>query len=125
MGVFMTVRSIIGLFLGLVLQVYLVVPAGACVATERCEMRAGSCSCCEGGKSCPCATNTDGGTEAPVPATAPSQPKVDVIAPTSLAPVTPVAARAVERERDHDLPPVATGGYRGVGLCVSFCRLVI
>lgn len=125
MRAFTITRFLVGLLLGLVLQVYLVVPAGACVGTERCEMKANSCSCCEGGKGCPCAKNTDGGSETPIPATPSSQPKVDVIAPTLIVPVTPVAARAVERERDHDLPPFATGGYRGVGLCVSFCRLVI
>ncbi|MES2996392.1 MAG: hypothetical protein V4733_06235 [Verrucomicrobiota bacterium] len=119
----MTVRSIVGLFLGLVLQVSLVVPAGACVAAERCEMS--SCSCCEGAESCPCIKSSDGDFEVPVSALPPLPAKVNAIAPSQTIPLVPIAEWEIERETASEILTFTAGGYRGVALCVSFCRLVI
>jgi hypothetical protein len=122
----MTLRSIAGLLLGLVLQIVLVVPASAWVSTERCEMQAGSCCCCDGEKSCPCITNSGDGEKSPAPVAPPARPlKVDAVVPSGL-PGRVAAARVVDERRLLPEPaPVTVAGYSGVGLPVAFCRLVI
>lgn len=121
----MTLRSIVGLLLGLVLQISLVVPAGAFVEKERCDM-AGTCSCCEGGASCPCMTDSKGDEEPAGPVAPPARPlKVDAVVPPEVISLRSVI---VPDEGPRALPylaPRMVVGYPGVGLSISFCRLVI
>ena len=122
----MTLRSIAGLLLGLLLQISLVVPAGACVSPERCEMQASSCSCCEGKTSCPCASNSKDNEKSPGPVAPPDRSlKVDAVVPPKVVEVLPVARVLEGRVVLPDLSPFAVVGYSGVGLSVSLCRLVI
>lgn len=121
----MTLRSIVGLLLGLVLQISLVMPAGAFFTTERCDM-AGTCPCCEGGASCPCMTDSKGDEEPAGPVVPPAPPlKVDAVVPPG-----EISLRSVNipDEGSRALPgltPRSVVGYPGVGISISFCRLVI
>jgi len=122
----MTLRSIAGLLLGLLLQISLVVPAGACVSPERCETQASSCSCCEGKTNCPCASNSKGDEEPPGPVAPPPRPlKVDAVVPLGVIRMLEIAGILEGRVLLPDLSQLAVVGYSGVGLPVSFCRLVI
>lgn len=120
----MTLRSIVGLLLGLVLQISLVLPAGAFVAPERCDMT-GTCSCCEAGASCPCMTDTKG--EQPAdPVTPPARPlKVDAVVPPEVISLRSITIPDEGPRALPDLAPRSAVGYPGVGLSISFCRLVI
>ena len=125
-GIRMTLRSIAGLVLGLVLQIILVVPTGGWVPTERCEMQPRSCCCCDGERSCPCISDSGEGEKAPAPVVPPDRPlKVDAVVPSGLAGIVP--AVRVNEQPGHLPGPflVPVAGYSGVSLPVAFCRLVI
>ena len=121
----MTLRSIVGLLLGLVLQISLVVPASAFFAAERCDM-AGSCSCCEGGASCPCMTDSKDDEEPAGPVAPPARPlKVDAVVPPEVISLRSVIIPDEGPRALSNLRPRTVAGYPGVGLSISFCRLTI
>lgn len=122
----MTLRSITGLLLGLLLQIALVVPAGAWVPPERCEMQASDCSCCEGGTSCPCASNSRDNEKPAEPVAPPDRPlRVDAVVPPAVVGVLAIARTHEGRILLPELSRLPQAGYSGVGLTVSLCRLVI
>lgn len=122
----MTLRSIVGLVLGLVLQVFLVVPSGACVSRERCEMQASTCSCCNGKTSCPCAKSSQNGEKRSGPVAPSADPlKVDPVIPAELIGMLPVSHFRAALPAVSQPSPIVVAGYAGVRLSVSFCRLVI
>ncbi len=121
----MGTRSIIALFMGLVLQLS---QAQLCLTPrveKSCATEAHAMSCCEGSGSCHCATESRDH-EPPTPlvpasvdlkvflAKAPEVPRVE----TLFSP--PEETRVVEAS-----PVLGRGGYAGVPLSVAFCRFVI
>ena len=121
----MGIRSIIALFMGLVIQLSQVQLCVAAESTKSCATSGDRMSCCEGLKSCPCAKKSD-----PVEKPAPLVPAAvdlklfvskasgpsgfDVIHfPQSVR----VLVSAARRESNT--------GYAGVPLSVAFCRFVI
>lgn len=121
----MEIRSIIALFMGLVLQWSQVQSCLATEARQPCAAQAHSMSCCEGLKTCPCAKESR------------DQPKPTPLLPASVelklllskAPepprlgafvAPPAAAMAVVAT-----PALGWSAYAGVPLSVAFCSFVI
>ncbi|MBK1882782.1 hypothetical protein JIN85_10170 [Luteolibacter pohnpeiensis] len=122
----MAIKSIVALFLGLLLQLSQVQAGLACLTTDDCApMKSHTMSCCADQASCPCASNSeDEPKPAPIaPATA--QLKLEFPAPVELdhepgmliASGLPVAPPSV--------PADLNVGYEGVPLSVAFCSYVI
>ncbi|MDB6077324.1 MAG: hypothetical protein JWO82_1071 [Akkermansiaceae bacterium] len=124
----MALRSVVGLLLGMVLQVFLVVPGGALTTTAPCAIPQAAvvCSCCHQETSCPCAKTTEQKEKPPVPeAPSSSTLKIDVaFVPEAVQPL-PFAAGIEYGSLLPERSPPARAGYSGVGLSVAFCRLVI
>lgn len=121
----MNVKAVITLILGLVFQLAQVLPAAA--ITSPCASHEVSCSCCEGGDSCPCAKNSkseqkpaplfpDSGSVLKLPAAKVGDTRVSIESPAGNHPSPTVAA---------SLAAVQPGGYAGVRLSVAFCSFVI
>lgn len=129
MNLFVTLRCIFGLLLGMVLQISLAVPAGRCVSTERCKMQANTCPCCNGTVTCRCARSTAGKDKTPEPVAPPTSPyKVDAMVPIEiggfLLPASDLLDEAPEvASAERCSAPVT--GYYGVRIPVAYCSLVI
>ena len=121
----MEFRSIIALFMGLVLQWSQVQACLATEASQPCAAQAHSMSCCKGRKSCPCAKETR---EQPQPA--PLIPAgVELKQLLSRAPESPRLVALVSRPEAARAvvatPAPARSAYAGVPLAVAFCCFVI
>jgi hypothetical protein len=121
----MGIRSIIALFMGLVIQLSQVQTSVAAEPTKSCGTSAHRTDCCEGLKSCPCATKSDS-KEKPAPL---------VPAAVDLKLFVSKASGPGSYEAFH-FPPTdsvffnttrldSRSGYAGVPLSVAFCSFVI
>ncbi|MEO5915391.1 MAG: hypothetical protein ABIS50_14250 [Luteolibacter sp.] len=121
----MDIRSIIALFMGLVIQLSQVQTSVAAESVKTCATSAQRMDCCEGLKSCPCAKKTEQ-REKPAP-----------LIPTAvdLKLFVSKATGSGSFEAFY-FPPTDTAffsasrleskvGYAGVPLSVAFCRFVI
>lgn len=120
----MNLKSIIALFMGLVIQ-FSQVQASLAAGTAKSCGRGESMSCCDGLKSCPCASEGD------------SDQKPAPLAPVAVdlkwlvsKPAEPQTLEALISPPSDAVVPAATGpefagGYAGVPLSVAFCRFVI
>jgi hypothetical protein len=124
----MALRSIAGLLLGLLLQVFLVAPAVPCLAArEKCQVQASACPCCQGKQDCSCASSSTEKQQQQPASEAPSSStlKADLGMPLERislerhAGILELTGLLPERS-----PPTVTG-YSGVGLSISLCRLVV
>jgi hypothetical protein len=122
----MNLKSIVGLLMGLVIQLSQVPSCLAWEAPTACAAQAHPAGCCEGLESCPCAKNTD---SAPKPA--PLIPaEVDLKCLISPAPaeansqwVTPAPADILAFSLSST--ESRCGGFAGVPLSVAFCSFII
>ncbi len=115
-------KSIIVLFMGLVLQLS---QARACLATQTEHACVANMSCCEDLDSCPCASESREN-EKPAPLL-PAGVDLKVIlskAPEAPAPETRLSPAAGSRVALVS-PALFRNGYAGVPLSVAFCRFVI
>ena len=121
----MDFRSIIALFMGLVIQLSQVQVRGATEPAKSCATSGDRMSCCEGLKSCPCAKKSD-----PVEKPSPLVPSaVDLklfvskaSGPGSLDVIHfPQSVRVSVNAARWE----SNAGYAGVPLSVAFCRFVI
>lgn len=121
----MNVKAIIALLMGLVIQLSQVQSCVAAIPAGPSEAEAHSMCCCDGLKSCPCASDRSGNEQpAPlIPATVDLKLLVAKAAGTNSfdVPVSPRSATVVATA-SH---PEARSAYAGVPLSVAFCRFVI
>ena len=120
-------KSIVGLFLGLVIQLSQVQPCAATDSKQACPTAVAQVhSCCEGKTSCPCANNSEQAPR-PVPAIpvsvdlklhAPKGRELDFLTLFFL-PISPVAVPATASFTE------SSSGFAGVPLSVAFCNFVI
>lgn len=121
----MDVRSIIALFMGLVLQLSQVQTCLATEAAKPCATQARLMSCCEGLKTCPCAKKSREN-QKPTPLL-PASGELKLLLSKAPEPSRlgafvspPAAAKAVVAT-----PALGWSAYAGVPLSVAFCRFVI
>lgn len=122
----MNFKSIIALFMGLVLQLSQVQSCLASQAEESCTLQAHAVSCCcEGFKSCPCVTETRGNQQSIPLLPASIEWKLSI----SEAPEATLPAPLISPRTDSGsiaaIPTLRHSGYAGVPLSVAFCSFVI
>jgi hypothetical protein len=123
----MDIRSIIALFMGLVLQLSQVQVGFATEAVKPCATQARPMSCCEGHKTCPCAKESREN-QKPGPLLPASVELKQLLSKTPeaprlialVAPLTATKAAAVVTT-----PALGWSAYAGVPLSVAFCSFVI
>lgn len=121
----MAIKSIIALFLGLVIQFSQVQSSFAAETVETCGEQGGPVSCCEGLRSCPCAEEGDSEQKPGplIPATLELKPLLSKTSETiSLNALLPPHAEAIEWHTTQTYP---ARGFEGVPLSVAFCRFLI
>jgi len=121
----MNLRSIIGLLMGLVIQLSQVPSCLAAKGTEPCTTQGHPAGCCEGLESCPCAGSTN---SAPTPA--PLIPaEVELKCLISPAPAANDSQLVVSPPADclnsSVSPTESRSGFEGVPLSVAFCSFII
>ena len=121
----MTIKSIIALFLGLLIQFSQVQSSFAAEAVKTCGERGGSMSCCEGLRSCPCAKGGDSEQKPGplIPATLELKPLLSKASETILLDV--LVSSSVEAIECHATQTDPARGFAGVLLSVAFCRFII
>lgn len=121
----MTIKSIIALFLGLLIQFSQVQSSFADEAVKSCGEQGEFMSCCEGLRSCPCAKGGDSEQKPGplIPATLELKPLLSKASETiSLDVLVSPRAESIEwyaRQTD------SARGFAGVPLSVAFCRFLI
>jgi hypothetical protein len=122
----MHIKSIIALFMGLVIQLSQV--QASCMASgsaKSCGTETQAMSCCDGLESCPCADEGDSN-QTPTPLTPAAVDLKPLISP---APER-ISPAALFPPRTDAVVPTASwvelrSGFSGVPLSVAFCRFVI
>ena len=120
-------KSIVGLFLGLVIQLSQVQPCSAADFKQPCPtVKAHSHSCCEGKTACPCASKSE---QAPTPIpiapasvdlklNAPKLRELDFLTLFFLPEFSEAVPATASVSQSHN-------GFTGVPLSVAFCTFVI
>lgn len=121
----MVIRSIIALFMGLVIQLSQVQPCWASAPTKSCAENSETACCCGGYQSCPCASESDSDQKP-----APSIPAAPDLKPLiSKAPETHIPEASATPPAAAEVPAAllieSINGYAGVPLSVAFCSFVI
>jgi len=121
------IKSIVGLFLGLVIQLSQIQPCAAADTKPACpSVAAGTHDCCGGKTSCPCANNSE---QTPTPApiipaaadlklSAPKARELDFLALLFLPEISEAVPATASIPESHV-------GFSGVPLSVAFCTFVI
>lgn len=121
----MNAKVIITFILGLVFQLAQVLP-GAVVAGS-CPSHTESCGCCEAGKSCQCAENSDSD-QKPSPAPIENGAALKLpgarVSETGIIAVSADGSECVSRSSAF-FPTGILSGFPGVRLSVAFCTFVI
>jgi hypothetical protein len=121
----MAIKSIIALFLGLVIQLSQVQLGSAAKPVKSCGGDAHSMSCCEGLKSCPCVkeSNPDQKPSPLIPVG--GDLKCFVLKTSESAELDELISLPTESVVSSGSQQAARSAFAGVGLSVAFCRFVI
>lgn len=121
----MEIRSIIALFMGLVIQLSQLQISAAADSTKSCASAGHRMACCEGLESCPCAKKSDP-VEKPAPLV-PAAVDLKLFVSKASGPDCFHAIRFPQTVRVFagTSRPESKTGYAGVPLSVAFCRFVI
>jgi hypothetical protein len=120
------IKSMVGLFLVLAIQLFQVQPALASIVSTSCATEAEASCCCSGEDHCPCAKSApDKETKAPLGPVSSETKAPEFVDPSSGIPTENFGIQFSPDVRAS----LACGhfpiGYLGVSLSVAFCRFVI